>query len=130
MHHIRHTYLDAANVAPTSFKDAVIFFPELGEWVQAPGIALPDQTENGREIVGENDETEPTAVDQPGGLEDFLLLLNDDFSTVWGVGWDGIGVLPRPALIDLQEFLGDVLYTTSGGSDQGRRIGGKGMHTL
>ena len=90
------------------------FAPELGQWIQAPGVALPDQTKHGREIVGENNGTEPTTVDQPGGLEDLLFLLDDDFSTIWGANWDGIRVLPRSALIDLQELLGDILHTISG----------------
>jgi len=101
----------------------MVFVPKLGEWIQAPGITLPDQTKNGREIVGEDDETEPTAVDQSGSLEDLLFLLNDDLGTVWGIGRDGIRVLPRSALVDLQELLGDVLDTTNGKSGQGSRIG-------
>jgi hypothetical protein len=53
----------------------VIEFPELAEGVQAPSITFPDQAKNGREVVGENDETEPTAVNQPSGLEDLFFLL-------------------------------------------------------
>jgi hypothetical protein len=56
-------YLDATNVSTTSLKDGVIFFPKLAEGIQTPAVALPDQTENGGEIVGENDETKPTTVD-------------------------------------------------------------------
>jgi len=116
IYHDNQTYLNAANVSATSFKDTVVFLPEFGEWIQAPGITLPDQTKNGREIVGEDDETEPTAVDQSGSLEDLLFLLNDDLGTVLPVGRDGMGVLPRSALVDLQELLGDVLDTTKGKS--------------
>jgi hypothetical protein len=87
----------------------VIDAPELAEGVQAPSITFPDQAKNGREVVGENDETEPTAVNQPSGLEDLFFLLDDDVSAVFCAGWDGIRVLPRSALVDLQEFLGDIL---------------------
>ena len=87
----------------------MIFGPELGEWIQAPGITLPDQTKNGREIVGKDDEAKPAAVDQSGSLEDLLVLLNDVLGTVWRIGRDGIRILPRSALVDLQELLGDVL---------------------
>ena len=111
IYHDDQTYLNAANISTTSFKNAVVFAPELGERIQAPGITLPDQTKNRREIVGEDDETEPTAVDQSGSLEDLFFLLDDDLGTVWRVGRDRIRVLPRSALVDLQEFLGDVLDT-------------------
>jgi len=123
IYHEHHAYLDAANVPAASFKDTVVLLPELGKRIQAPGIALPDQTENGREVVGENDETEPTAVDQSGGLEYLLFLLNDDLGAVCGVGWDRIRILPRSALVDLQELLGDVLGTTSGKSGKELRSG-------
>ena len=79
---------------------------------------MPDQTEDGREIVGENDKTEPTTVDQSGGLEDLLFLLDDDIVTLWRVGWDRIRILPRSALVDLQELLGDVLDGTKDKSGQ------------
>ena len=91
---------------------------------------MPDQTKNGGEIVGENNGTEPTTVDQLGGLEDLLVLLNDDLSAVWSVRWDGIRVLPRSTFIDLQELLGDVLDTTGGKSDKGPRIRDEETHTL
>jgi len=87
----------------------MILIPELAEDIQAPGVSLPDQAENGREIVGENDETKPATVDQSGGLEDFLFLLNDDFSSVWCVFGDGVWVLPCSAFINLEEFLSNIL---------------------
>jgi len=84
--------------------------PELAEYIQAPGVPLPDQTKDGREIVGENDETEPTAVDQSCRLEYFIVLL--DLVACGKRPW----VPPRPTLIDLQEFLGDVLDRMKDGS--------------
>ena len=129
IYHDHQAHLNAANVPATSFKDAVIFAPELGEWIQAPGVALPDQTKNGREVVGEDDETEPTAVDQSGSLEDLLFLLDNDLSTVWRVGRDGIRVLPRSAFVNFQELLGDVLDTSNGKLGQEPRIGnGRCIH--
>ena len=89
----------------------MILLPELAEWIQAPVVSLPDQTEDGREIVGENDKTEPAAIDQSGGLEDFLFLLNDNLGAVWSVRWNLVWVLPRSALVDFQEFLGNILDT-------------------
>ena len=81
-------------------------------------------------MVGENNGTEPTPVDQASGLKDLLPLLKDDLSTVWYVSWDGIRVLPISALIDLQELLGDILDTTSLESDQESRIANEEMRTL
>ena len=95
----------------------MVLLPELAEHIQAPGIPLPDQTENSREIVGENDETEPTAVDQSRSLEDFVILSGDSRGTVGCICGDGIRVLPAFAFIDLQEFLGDVLNDTKGRSN-------------
>ena len=92
----------------------MILSPKLCEWIQAPGSALPDQTKNGREIVGEDDGTESAAIDQPGSSEDLPFLLNDDLSALCGVSWDGVWVLPCSTLIDLQELLGDVLETANG----------------
>ena len=127
-----HTYLNAANVSTTSFKDGVIFLPKLAEWVQAPAIALPDQAKNGREIVRENDETKPTAVDRSRDLEDFLFLVHDDFGAVFGVRWNGVWILPRSALIDLQELLGDILngWETANERVDKERSGSRGAHTL
>ena len=87
----------------------MIFPPKLAEWVQVPAVALPNQAKNGREIVGENDETEPAAVDQPCSLEYFIILLGNDTATACFVAWDGVWVLPRSALIDIQELLSDIL---------------------
>ena len=111
MYHNHDTYLDAANVSTTSLKDAMSLGPELREYIQAPGIALPDQPKNRREIVGEDDETEPAAVDRPGCLEDFFFLLKDNLSPLWRTVWNGVRVLPGSTLIDLQKLLGDVLDT-------------------
>ena len=107
----------------------MILLPELAEYIQAPSIPLPDQAEDGREVVGKDDETEPTAVDQSGSLEDLLFLLNNDLSTVWRVGRDGIRVLPRSAFVNFQELLGDVLDTSNGKLGQEPRIGnGRCIH--
>lgn len=95
----------------------MVFLPKLAEYVQAPGISLPNEAENGREIIGEDYETEPTTVDRPCGLENLLVLPNDDTSTVWRVSWDQVWVLPRFAFIDFQELLGDVLDATNSVSD-------------
>ena len=81
-------------------------------------------------MVGENNGTEPTAVDQASGLKGLLPLLKDDLSTVWYVSSDGTRVLPISALIDLQELLGDILDTTSLESDHESRIGNEEMRTL
>ena len=104
----------------------MIEFPELAEWVQAPSITFPDQAKNGREVVRENDETEPAAVDQPSGLEDLLFLFDDEVSAVFCAGWDGIRVLPRSALVDLQELLGDILDEMSNELDQKLGSGNRG----
>ena len=109
MYHNNHTYLNATNVSTTSFENAMVLSPELAERIQAPGVALPDQPENGRKIIGEDNETEPATVNRPGGLEDLFFLLDDDLGTILRVGWDGVRVLPRSTLVDLQELLGDVL---------------------
>ena len=95
----------------------MVFLPELAEHIQAPTVPLSDQAENGREVVGENDETEPTTVDRPRGLEDLIVLLSDDPSPVVFVCRDGVWVLPCLALIDLQELLCDILDVTKGASD-------------
>ena len=86
----------------------MILLPKLTEWVQAPVIALPDQAENCREVVGEDDRTEPTAVDQPCGLEDFILLVGEGLGAAF-TAWNSVWILPRSTLIDLQDLLGDVL---------------------
>ena len=118
MYHNHRAYLNATNVSTTSFEDAMVLSPELAERIQAPGVALPDQPENGRKIIGEDNETEPATVNRPGGLEDLFFLLDDDLGTVLRVGWDGVRVLPRSALVDLQELLGDVLDTANGTLDR------------
>ena len=87
----------------------MVLLSELAEDIQAPGIPLPDQTEDGREIVGENDETEPAAVDQSRGLEDLVILGGNSLGAIFFVCGDGIRVVPGSTFIDLQEFLGDVL---------------------
>lgn len=87
----------------------MIFLPKVAERIQAPVVALPDQAENRGKIVRENDKTKPTAIDRPCDLEDFLFLFYDDLGAVWGVCWKFVWVAPRSTLIDLQEFLGDVL---------------------
>ena len=87
----------------------MIFFPKLAERIQAPTVALPDQAKNGREIVGENDETKPTAVDRSCDLEDFFFLIHDDLVAVGRVLWDGVWVMPGSALVDLQELPGNIL---------------------
>ena len=73
-------YLDAADVSATLFEDATALLPKLAEYIQAPSVSLSNQAENGREVVGETDETEPTAVNQPRSLEDLTHLLSDDSS--------------------------------------------------
>ena len=118
MYHNNHAYLNATNVSTTSFENAMVLSPELAEWIQAPGVALPDQPENGRKIIGEDNETEPATVNRPGGLEDLFFLLDDDLGTVLRVRWDGVRVLPRSAFVDLQELLGDVLDTANGTLDR------------
>ena len=85
MEHDHRAYLNAANISATSLKDAVIFLSELAEYIQAPSISLPDQAENGREVVGKHNKTEPTAVNQPRGLEDLVILLSDDSSAALSV---------------------------------------------
>ena len=95
----------------------MILLPELAEYIQAPSIPLPDQAEDGREVVGKDDETEPTAVDQPRGLEDLIVLLSNDSGAALLVRRDGIWILPRLAFINLQELLGDVLGVTKRRSD-------------
>lgn len=82
---------------------------KLAKWVQTPAIPLPDQAKNGREIVREHDEAEPSAVDQSCGLEDFLLLPYDDLVAFWRVERNGVRVPPSSTLIDLQELLGNIL---------------------
>ena len=85
----------------------MIFLPKLAERVQTPAIAFPDQAENRREIIGENDETKPAAVDRSRDLEDFFILLSES------VGWGSAWILPRSALIYLQELLGNILNAWS-----------------
>ena len=87
----------------------MILLPKLTEWVQAPAVALPDQAKNCREVVGEDDETEPTAVDQPCGLEDFIVLVGDGLGAAFLIVRNGVWIPPRSAFIDLQDLLGDVL---------------------
>ena len=101
----------------------MVLLPELAEHVQAPGTPLPDQAENGREVVGENDHTEPTAVDQSRSLED-LVILGGNFGGA--VLSDGVRVLPFFPFVDLQEFLGNVLDETKSRSDQEAWSGDKG----
>ena len=117
MEHDCYTYFNAANVSATSFKDTMIFLPELAEYIQAPSVPLPDQAKNGGEVVGENDEAEPAAVDQPCGLEDLIILFSDDPGTTLCVCRDNVWVLPRFAFIDFQELLGNVLDVMKGRSD-------------
>jgi len=95
----------------------MIFLPELAEYVQTPSTPLPDQTENGRKVVGKDDETKPTAINGPCGLEDLIVLLSDDSSTALRVCGDGVRVLPSSAFIELQELLSDVLDVMKNGSD-------------
>ena len=87
----------------------MILLPKLTEWIQVPGIALPDQAKNCREVVGEDDETEPTAVDQPCSLEDFIVLVGDGLGAAFFTVWNSVWVAPRSTLIDLQDLLGDIL---------------------
>ena len=103
----------------------MILLPELAEHVQAPGIPLPDQAKNGREVVGKDNHTEPTAVNRPCGLEDLIVLLGDDSSAAFACG-DGSWVVPRFAFVDLQELLSDVLDMMKSGSDWKECSGNKG----
>ena len=82
------------------------------------------------EMVGENDETESTTVDQPHSLEDLIILLSDDSSPASCVWRDGAWVLPCCAFIDLQELLRDVLDVVKRGSDWKTRSGNEGTRTL
>lgn len=109
MTHGYHTYLDATNVSATSLEDGVIFLPKVAEYIQAPAVSLPDQTKDGREIIRENNEAKPAAVDRSRDLEDFFVLVPNKLGAVLPVLWDGVRVLPRLALVDLQKLLGDIL---------------------
>jgi len=108
----------------------MVFLPELAEYIQAPSAPLSDQAENGREVVGENDETEPTAINQPRGLEDLIVLLSDDSSPALCACGDSVWVRPRFAFIDLQELLRDILDVTKRVSDWKTRSGNKATRTL
>ena len=87
------------------------------------------QAENDQ-VVGEDDETKTTAVNQPHGLEDPIVLLSDDSSAASCISRNGVWVLPGFAFIDLQKLLGNALVMVKGGPDWKARSGNKGTRTL
>ena len=82
---------------------------DLLERIQAPTVALPDQTEDGGDIVRKHRGTEPRTINQARGLEDVLILLRKLGTERGVVGRNGVWVGIRSALVDLEQLLGDIL---------------------
>ena len=96
-------------VTCTTFEKRVVCVADLLERIQAPTVALPDQTEDGSDIVRKHRGTEPRTINQARGLEDVLILLRKLGTERGVVGRNGVWVCIRPALVDLEQLLGDIL---------------------
>ena len=79
------------------------------EWIETPRIAQPDQPQNGTKVVAKDAAPEPCAVDQSCGLEELFVLVQAFFGACWLGGGDGGRVDVVSALVELQEFVSNVL---------------------
>lgn len=75
------------------------------EWIQTPAASLPDQTEDGTEVIRENDGSEPTTIDEACCLEQ-LLLLGQELRTA---GAKSGRVYEGTFFVDFEQFFHDVL---------------------
>ena len=77
--------------------------------IQAPGVALTHEAENATKIIGKYYAREPRTVDEARSLENFLILSSEFQFTLRVIQRYFIWVCPSIALIDLKEFVGNIL---------------------
>ena len=77
--------------------------------IQAPGVALTHEAENATKIIGKYYAREPRTVDEARSLENFLILSSEFQLTLRVIQRYFIWVCPGIALIDLKEFVGNIL---------------------
>ena len=80
----------------------MVLVADLAEGDEAPREALADEAQDRREIVREDDASEPGTVDQPCRLENLLILLRELSCTVGRVLRDARRVDPTPAFVDVE----------------------------
>jgi hypothetical protein len=80
--------------------------------IQAPGAALANEAQNAANVVRKDCTSEPRAIDEACRLEDLLFLIGDFLCTLRIVQGDIIWVLPRITLINLKQFVCDILNMT------------------
>lgn len=80
--------------------------------VQAPGAALANKAENAANVVRKDGTSKPRAIDKARRLEDFLFLISDFLLAMRFLQRDIIWVLPRVTLVDLEQFVSDILNVT------------------
>ena len=99
------SHLDAASVAPPALEERAVQVADLLERIERPAAPMPHQAQDRGEVVGHDDAREPAAVDEARGLEDVLLL----GQTLFSVAEFGQILFVRPALVELQQLLCDML---------------------
>jgi hypothetical protein len=75
---------------------------------------LANQTENAAEVIGKDGRSKPSTIDEPCGQEN-VFLISDLLSTVWIIHRNIFGIRISLALVDLEQFVGNVLK--GGGSE-------------
>jgi hypothetical protein len=80
--------------------------------IQAPGAALANEAENAANVVCKHGTSEPRAIDEARRLKDLLFLGVDFLLAMRVLQGDIIWVLPRTTLINLNQFVSDVLNVT------------------
>jgi hypothetical protein len=80
--------------------------------LKAPGAALANEAENAANVVRKDGTSEPSAIDETRRLKDLLFLSGDFLLALRVLQGDIIWVLPRTTLINLNQFVRDVLNVT------------------
>ena len=81
----------------------MIEIADLLEGIQAPAASLPDEAEDGGDVVGEDRGTEPATVNQTRSLEDLFVLAGEIVSR------ERAGVFVGRTLVELQDLVCDIL---------------------
>ena len=125
-----NTYLNTADISTATLEELVINVTHFlraynqlhrngmirettdTEGIQAPGATLANEAEDAANVVRKDRTSEPRAIDEARRLEDLLFLIGNLLYAVRILQGDIIWVLPRATLINLKQFVCDVLNVT------------------
>lgn len=106
---IKTIELNADSISLSTFDKSVVFLTDLFERIQTPADAHAYEAENRGEVIREYYACKPATVDQPGGLENLVFLLQELRCALRIVLCQRVWVNPCATFVDVKQLARNVL---------------------